>query len=90
MVAFHDRRSAHVESVDDVLPGLPFNPGDTLGKHVIDGRYVVRGEKTETGREFVVHEVLPNGRVIEVDRTDRRYKANKATEGRAPTSVYDI
>lgn len=90
MVAFHDRRNRSYDTVQDLLPRLPLNEGDTLGKKVLDGRYVVRGEKTDNGREFVVHEVLANGRVVERGRADRRYKAERLVGEINPTSVYDI
>lgn len=89
MVAFNDRRNTQYD-VDDLLARLPLQPGDTVGKQVIGGRYIVRGEKTEHGREFVIHEALPNGRIVERDRADRRYKARTAAENLAPTRVYDI
>jgi len=90
MVAFNDRRNKTYSSVDEVKGGLPLNEGDTLPKNLIDGRYVVRGEKTEQGREFVLHEVLPNGRVVERGRSDRRYKATNLSQQIDPTRVYDI
>lgn len=89
MVAFNDRRDKQYD-VDDLLRRLPLHEGDTVGKQVIGGRYMVRGEKTENGREFVIHEALPNGRVVERGRTDRRYKARTTAESLDPTRVYDI
>lgn len=90
MVAFHDRRRKDYASVDEVKGSLPLSEGDTLSKNLIDGRYLVRGEKTDQGREFVLHEVLPNGRVVERGRADRRYKAQSLTQQIDPTRVYDI
>lgn len=90
MVAFNDRRRSQYDTVDDVLAHLPVEHGDTIGKHVIDGRYVVRGKQTEEGRKFVLHEALPNGRVVERGEYDRRYQANNATADIKPTRVYDI
>jgi hypothetical protein len=90
MVAFHDRRKASYGSVDDLLPSLGLQQGDTVGKQVIDGRYVVTGRKTEEGRKFVLQEALPNGRVIERGEFNRRYQAKNATSEIKPTSVYDI
>jgi hypothetical protein len=90
MVAFNDRRKSSVASVDDLLPGLGLEPGDTVGKQVIDSRYVVTGKQTEQGRRFVLHEALPNGRVIQRGEFDRRYQANHAASEAKPTQVYDI
>lgn len=91
MVDFHDRRTARVESVDDIRDRLPLGQGDTLGKHVINERYVVRGVQTEEGRKFVVHEALPNGRVIvRGEPQERRYQADRLAEGLQPTSTYQV
>jgi len=90
MVAFNDRRKASYDTVDDLLHGLNLQPGDTVGKQVIDGRYVVKGKQTDEGRKFVLHEALPNGRVIERGQFDRRYQANSAASEAKPTRVYDI
>lgn len=90
MVAFHDRRKTAVQSVDDVLDRVPMQPGDTVSKHMINERYLVRGEQTDHGREFVIHEVLPNGDVIERGREERRWRANTAAGTLTPTSTYDV
>lgn len=91
MVAFHDRRESRYDSVEDVRQGVDLQPTDTLSKNMIDGRFFVRGELTEEGRrEFVLHEALPNGRVIERGRYDRRYKANSDAQGLPPTATYDV
>lgn len=91
MVAFHDRRKKQYESVDEVVSSFALGEGDTLSKNLIDGRYFVRGEKkVEGGRDFVLHEVLPNGRVIERGRADRRYRAQGLANDLNATSVYEI
>lgn len=91
MVAFHDRRTTAVSSVDEIAGRLPLSEGDTLGKHMIDGRYLVRGTKTEEGRKFVVHEVLPNGAVIQRGEPQARRKhADRLAESLQPTSTYNI
>jgi hypothetical protein len=91
MVAFHDRRESNYTSVEDVREGVDLQPTDTLSKNMIDGRFFVRGALNEEGRrEFVLHEALPNGRVIERGRYDRRYKANSQAQDLAPTSIYDV
>lgn len=90
MVAFNDRRRVNVESLEAVAPGLNLRPGDTLSKSVIGGRYVVRGEKTEEGREYVVHEILANGSTIERTRAPQRRAAHRAIDALGPTNVYEI
>lgn len=90
MVAFNDRRRVNVESLEDVAPGLPLRPGDTLSKRVLGGRFVVRGEKTEEGREYVVHEILANGNVIERQRAATRRAAHRSLADLGHTNVYDI
>lgn len=91
MVAFNDRRRVNVESLEDVAPGLPLRPGDTLSKGVYGGRFVIRGEKQEEGgREYVVHEVLPNHSVIERERFSSRHKARRSLSDLGHTNVYDI
>lgn len=91
MVAFHDRRDRRYESVDQVREGVDVQPTDTLSKGLIEGRYFVRGALGEAGkREFVLHEALPNGQVIERGRYDRRYKANTDATRIDPTRIYDV
>jgi hypothetical protein len=94
MPAFHDRRTPRYQSVDEVRDLIPAGEKDTFSKHLIDGRYLVRGVRDpEDGnkvREFVLHEVLPNGRTVERGRSDRRYKAAGLAGQIDPTSVYDI
>lgn len=91
MVAFHDRRQSRYSSVDEVREGVDLQPTDTLSKGLIDGRYFVRGSLNDSGkREFILHEALPNGRVVERGRYDRRYKANNDASQLPPTSTYDV
>lgn len=91
MVAFHDRRKTAVGSVDELVDRLPLSPGDTVGKHIINDRYVVVGHQTEHGRQFVTYEALPNGRVVpRGEGEDRRYKANSTASALQPTSTYDV
>jgi hypothetical protein len=97
MVAFHDRRRAPKASVDEVLPKLSLSKGDTVGKHLIDERYLVQGIPVEAedgsrSRQYVLHEVLPNGSVVQ--RGDEpfvsRRAAKKTARSLAPTRVVEI
>lgn len=91
MVAFHDRRQKRYESVDEVASHLPLQPGDTVGKHLINDRFLVRGTRDENGkRKFEIHEALDNGRVIKRGEAEKRYQAKGAAANLDPTSVYDI
>ncbi|MDX3260684.1 hypothetical protein PV336_15805 [Streptomyces sp. MI02-2A] len=97
MVAFHDRRPRPKASVDQVLPKLPLSKGDTVGKHLIDDRYLVRGvpvtaEDGTRSRQYFLHEVLPGGAVV--PRGDEpfgsRREAKKTARSLTPTRVIEI
>jgi hypothetical protein len=97
MVAFHDRRRAPKASVDEVLPKLPLSKGETVGKHLINERYLVRGIPVEAedgskGRQYVLHEVLPNGNVVQrgEEPFDSRRAAKKSARSLAPTRIVEI
>jgi hypothetical protein len=96
VVAFNDRRRSPRASFDEVLPRLPLQKGETVGKSLIDGRYVVRGIPVETedggkARQYVLHEVLPSGDVIERgDPFESRAKAKRETRQLKPTRVIEI
>jgi hypothetical protein len=97
MVAFHDRRRAPKASVDQVLPKLPLSKGDTVGKHLIDERYLVRGIPVETedgskSRQYFLHEVLPNGNVVQrgEEPFESRRAAKKTARSLAPTRIVEI
>ncbi|MGW0626247.1 hypothetical protein [Streptomyces sp. NPDC002758] len=97
MVAFHDRRRAPKASVDEVLPKLPLSKGETVGKHLINERYLVRGIPVEAedgskSRQYVLHEVLPNGNVVQrgEDPFESRRAAKKSARSLAPTRVVEI
>jgi hypothetical protein len=91
MVAFNDRRDKHYDTVEEVASHLDLAPGDTIGHQLIGGRYLVRGTTNEAGhREYVIHEALSNGKVIERGKAEKRYQAKGEAEHLVPTSVYDI
>lgn len=91
MVAFHDRRRTSHDSLEEIAPGLPLGPGDTLSKSVLGGRFVVRGVPTEEGRKYLIHEALPNGSIItRGEQHENRRLAHKALGGLKPTTTYDI
>lgn len=90
MVDFHDRRNKQYGDVNDIAGRLPLQDGDTLAKTVLNGRYVVRGRKTDAGREFVLHEAIPNGAVIERGTFPTRYAAHKAADTLPPTQTYGL
>jgi hypothetical protein len=96
VVAFNDRRRSPRTSFDEVLPRLPLQKGETVGKSLIDGRYVVRGIPVETedgikARHYVLHEVLPSGDVIERGEPfESRAKAKRETRQLKPTHVIEI
>jgi hypothetical protein len=97
MVAFHDRRRAPKASVDQVLPKLPLSKGETVGKHLINERYLVRGIPVEAedgskSRQYVLHEVLPNGNVVQrgEDPFESRRAAKKSARSLAPTRIVEI
>ena len=90
MVAFNDRRNKQYDSVDAVLNGVELGPKDSHSKALIDGRYLVHGVKTEEGRDFIVHEALPNGSVVDRGQFGSRREAKKATKNLKRTSVIDI
>ncbi len=97
MVAFHDRRPRPKASVDEVLPKLPLSKGDTVGKHLIDERYLVRGIPVEDEdgtkrRQYVLHEVLPNGNVVQrgEEPFESRRAAKKTARSLAPTRIVEI
>jgi hypothetical protein len=97
MVAFHDRRRAPKASVDEVLPKLTLSKGETVGKHLINERYLVRGIPVETedgakSRQYVLHEVLPNGNVVQrgEEPFESRRAAKKSARSLAPTRVVEI
>lgn len=91
MVAFNDRRTGKVFGVDEVLPKVTAERGDTFGKDLINGRFLVHGIPTDEGRRYVVHEALPNGEVVTHDEVyEKRGKAKKAASRTSPTQTYDI
>jgi hypothetical protein len=91
MVEFHDRREKRYQSVDEVAARLPLKQGDTVGRDLIDGRYLVRGTLNEEGKRiFEIHEALDNGRVIKRGEAEKRYLAKGEASHLTPTSVYDI
>lgn len=91
MVDFHDRRDKKYPSVDEVASRLDLQPGDTVGRDLIDGRYLVRGTRDETGRrKFEIHEALANGRVVKRGEAEKRYQARSEASHLPPTTVYDI
>lgn len=90
MVAFHDRRRASFETVEE-FPGLALGPGDTLSKRVRGGRFVVQGVQTEEGRRFLIQEALPNGQTITHGSPyHSRREALKDVGGMRPTNTYEI
>lgn len=91
MVDFHDRRDKRYQTVDEVAARLPLQDKDTVGKHLIDGRYLVRGTLNEEGkRVFEIHEALANGQVVKRGEAEKRYVAKGEASHLTPTSVYDI
>jgi hypothetical protein len=96
LVAFNDRRRSPRASLDEVLPRLPLEKGDTVGKSLIDGRYLVRGVPVETeegdrARHYVLHEVLPSGNVVQRGEPfQSRAKAKRETRQMQPTRVIEI
>ena len=91
MVDFHDRRNKRYASVDEVASRLPLNDGDTVGKQLVNERFLVRGTRDEAGnRVFEIHEALDNGRVIKRGEAEKRYLAKGEASHLTPTSVYDI
>jgi hypothetical protein len=96
LVAFNDRRRSPRASLDEVLPRLPLEKGDTVGKSLIDGRYLVRGVPVETeegdrARHYVLHEVLPSGNVVQRGEPfQSRAKAKRETRQLKPTRVIEI
>jgi hypothetical protein len=97
MVAFHDRRRSPKASVDEVLPKLPLSKGETVGKHLINERYLVRGIPVEAEdgsktRQYLLHEVLPNGSVVQrgEEPFESRRAAKKTARSLAPTRIIDI
>lgn len=91
MVDFHDRRQKRFASVDEVASHLDLQPGDTVGKHLVNDRFLVRGTKNEDGkRVFEIHEALDNGRVIKRGQAEKRYLAKGEASHLDPTSVYEI
>jgi DNA gyrase inhibitor GyrI len=96
VVAFNDRRRSPRASFDEVLPRLPLQKGETVGKSLIGGRYLVRGVPVENEegaktRQYVLHEVLPSGDVIERGEPfESRAKAKRETRQMKPTRVIEI
>lgn len=92
MVAFNDRRDKRYASVDDIASKIDLQPGDTVGRDLVDGRYLVRGTRDEeTGRrKFEIHEALANGQVVKRGEAEKRYQAKSEASHLPPTSVYDI
>ncbi|MER5754279.1 hypothetical protein [Streptomyces sp. NPDC002088] len=97
MVAFHDRRKAPKASVDEVLPQLSLNKGETVGKQLINDRYLVRGIPVEAedgnrSRQYVLHEVLPNGNVVQrgEEPFESRRAAKKTARSLSPTRIIEI
>ncbi|MFF1701345.1 hypothetical protein [Streptomyces sp. NPDC058252] len=96
MVAFHDRRRAPKASVDDVVPRLGLSKGETVGKRLIDDRYLVRGVPVEAedgsrSRQYLLHEVLPNGDVVQRGETyASRRDAKRDARAMQPTRVVEI
>jgi hypothetical protein len=96
VVAFNDRRRSPRASLDEVLPRLPLEKGDTVGKALIDGRYLVRGipvenEEGDRTRQYVLHEVLPSGNVVQRGEPfETRAKAKRETRQMKPTHVIEI
>jgi hypothetical protein len=97
MVAFHDRRRSPKASVDEVLPKLPLSKGETVGKHLINERYLVRGVPVEAEdgsktRQYLLHEVLPNGSVVQrgEEPFESRRAAKKTARSLAPTRIIDL
>lgn len=96
MVAFHDRRRAPKASVDEVVNRLQLTKGETVGKHLIDDRYIVRGTPVEgedgtRTRQYAVHEVLPGGDVVPRGESfGSRREAKKTARSLAPTRLIEI
>jgi hypothetical protein len=96
MVAFHDRRRTPKATVDEVVPRLGLHQGETVGKRLIDDRYLVRGTPVEAEdgsrtRQYAVHEVLPSGDVIQRgDPFGSRREAKRATRNLTPTRLIEI
>lgn len=96
MVAFHDRRRTPKATVEDVVPRLGLNKGETVGKHLIDDRYLVRGTPVDTEegtrtRHYAVHEVLPSGDVIQRgEGFSTRREAKRETRNLTPTRLIEI
>lgn len=97
MVAFHDRRKAPKATVDDVVSRLDLSKGETVGKRLIDDRYLVRGIPVEAedgslSRQYVLHEVLPNGKVVQrgEEPFESRKAAKRTARGLQPTRVTEI
>ena len=91
MVAFNDRRDKRYTSVDEVASRLDLAPGDTVGKQLVNDRYLIRGTRTPDGkRVFEIHEALANGRVVKRGEAEKRYQAKGEASHLAPTNVYDI
>lgn len=96
MVAFHDRRRAPNASVGEVVNRLQLAKGETVGKHLIDDRYIVRGTPVENEdgtrtRQYAVHEVLPGGDVIQRGEPfGSRREAKKTARVLAPTRLIEI
>lgn len=91
MVAFNDRRDRTFTSVEDIAAKIELNPGDTVGRDLIDGRYLVRGTRDESGhRMFEIHEALANGRVVKRGEAEKRYLAKQQAAGLSPTHVIDL
>lgn len=96
MVAFHDRRPKPRASFEEAVSRLSLNKGETVGKGFVDDRYLVRGipaenEEGTPTRQYVLHEVLPNGHVIELGETyDTRALAKRSTRSMKPTRITEI
>lgn len=90
MVAFNDRRSSDF-GVEEILPKVPTERGDSFGKSAIHGRYLIQGIPTDEGRRYVLNEALPNGQVITHDEVyQSRSVARRIAETKEPTRTYDI
>ncbi|MFE4681522.1 hypothetical protein ACFRNJ_11890 [Streptomyces sp. NPDC056721] len=80
-----------------MLPKLPLSKGETVGKHLINERYLVRGVPVEAEdgsktRQYLLHEVLPNGSVVQrgEEPFESRRAAKKTARSLAPTRVIDL
>ena len=90
MVTFNDRRD-RTYNLDEVLSNIPVEHGETVGKNLVDGRFLVRGVPTDEGRRYMLDELLPNGSVIHHEALhESRSVAKRVATTTAPTRVYEL